>query len=179
MSTVEEESLVRTTSYEFSFDGLDVSDTLNDFVDGSTPILDNRSPDHPLSSGHPVPGARFANDIPIDFTSNTRTSNSGPRSAILLPRQAFQPYLRLFFSRLYPIFPIVDRHIFLDTFLTEEEQQKPLEVGEYAFLTALSAAVVLQLNVEDLGGISGPNSRQQATTSNPIETGLEPFLLIS
>lgn len=172
-SAVKDNSLVRTTTYEASFDDLDVSDNLDCFASRSAAGLDIVSLNEQLNLSPLLAGGRTANDIEIHFPPNPTIVGSGCQSTFLLPRQAFQPYLHLFFSRLYPIFPVVDRKDFLDNFMAVENQRTPLQPGEYAFLTALSAAVLLQLNVAEISNIAGPASHSRASDFLGTETGIE------
>lgn len=72
------------------------------------------------------------------------------QSSLLLPPSAFIPYAHLFFDRLYPVFPVVDRECLL-MMLSDGIEERPLPAGVYSFLAALSAAVIVQLNVADPG----------------------------
>lgn len=75
--------------------------------------------------------------------AETAETNDQP---LAIPPTAFAPYLELFFLRLYPIFPVLDQD-FLRTKCQAATGRMTL--SEYALLTALSAAVVVQLNVPD------------------------------
>ncbi|KAJ6440571.1 GATA-type sexual development transcription factor NsdD [Purpureocillium lavendulum] len=68
-----------------------------------------------------------------------------------LPPCFFEPYLRLFVDRLYPIFPVIDCQRLMRVVQEGTQSGQPLPAADYALLTSLSAAVVVQLN---LGGCS-------------------------
>lgn len=172
-SPLEDDTLARTTTQESSFDDLDVSDALDCYAGRSVVGLDIQLLNEQLSLSSLLPNARAVNDVGTNFPSSTTVVGAGTQSTFLLPRQAFQPYLHLFFTRLYPIFPVVDRKVFLDNFVTVKNQRTPLQPGEYAFLTSLSAAVVLQLNVTELGSTSGSFQHESAYGLLPSETGIE------
>lgn len=67
------------------------------------------------------------------------------------PPFTFAPYIELFFDRLYPILPVLDlqklREIVTGSSTTEDDWQISRE--DYALLTSLSAAVILQLNLHN------------------------------
>ncbi|KAF4336688.1 amylase cluster transcriptional regulator [Fusarium beomiforme] len=79
-------------------------------------------------------------------------------SLLMLPRSTFLPYVHTFFQRLYPVFPVVDKEYLLALLQSDEHQEQPLPIGLYSFLAALSAAVIVQLNVEDLGNLEAQSS---------------------
>lgn len=56
----------------------------------------------------------------------------------------FQPYISLFFNHIYPIMPIIDRHVYLNHDLYNANSCLTNET--YAFLCALSAATIVQLD---------------------------------
>ena len=174
-SAVEDDFLVGTTTYGSPYEDLDASNALDNFVSDSAAGLDNHSSYNQLSFDSLLPDARIVSDKATGSLPNTNVVGPNPPSALPLPRRAFQPYLQLFFRRLYPIFPVVDRQVFLDNFLTPENHKQPLQPGEYAFLTALSAAVVLQLNVTDLGFLLGSFSHDHASNFPSAETEIETF----
>jgi hypothetical protein len=66
-----------------------------------------------------------------------------------LPRSVFVTYVELFLERLYPVFPVVDPNA-LRAALQEDPlvAPHPIPPSVYCFLTALSAAVIVQLNVD-------------------------------
>lgn len=67
------------------------------------------------------------------------------------PPSTFSPYIELFFDRLYPILPVLDlqklREIVAEPSETDFDWQISKE--DYALLTSLSAAVILQLNLHN------------------------------
>ncbi|KND87426.1 putative sucrose utilization protein SUC1, partial [Tolypocladium ophioglossoides CBS 100239] len=68
--------------------------------------------------------------------------------AFQLPPAFFEPYVQLFFDRLYPVFPVLD-HQCVAALLRADEALAPISGGAYALLASLSAAVVVQLNIGD------------------------------
>lgn len=86
-----------------------------------------------------------------------------------LSRSDFLPYLQLFFDRLYPIFPVLDRPTFLKSFLVPETAQSPMPPPEYSLLTALSAAVIAQLNLSDSVTPLVISENLGSDPSNPFE----------
>lgn len=84
---------------------------------------------------------------------------SGPGLEPSLPRSTFLPYLQLFFNRLYAIFPVLNRHTFLETFVAQDVVGNTLDLNEHALLSALSATVIVQLNYSG----SGTTTAQQST----------------
>lgn len=79
-------------------------------------------------------------------------------SSFVIHRLVFVPYVRIFLRRLYPVFPVVDREALLALLEPEEHEERPIPVGMYGFLAALSAAVIVQLNVADLGALETESS---------------------
>lgn len=77
---------------------------------------------------------------------------------LMLPRSTFLPYVHTFFQRLYPVFPVIDKKCLLTLLQSDEHHEQPLPPGLYSFLAALSAAVIVQLNVEDLGSLEAQSS---------------------
>lgn len=92
----------------------------------------------------------------------------------LLPRTFFIPYVRLFLERLYPIFPVLDGESLLGLLQEPELQDQPLSVGLYAFLTALSAAVIVQLNGVDVESTTTPMSSLGGASTNARENAGQP-----
>lgn len=88
---------------------------------------------------------------------------------LMLPRSTFLPYVHTFFHRLYPVFPVIDKECLLTLLQSDEHQGQPLPVGLYSFLAALSAAVIVQLNVADPGG-----PEVQSSTFDDIDNGSRP-----
>ncbi|KAH6970220.1 fungal-specific transcription factor domain-containing protein [Fusarium avenaceum] len=87
------------------------------------------------------------------WASNDRVEAYLQPSLLILPRSTFLPYVHSFFQRLYPVFPVIDKECLLSLLQSDERQEQPLPSGLYSFLTALSAAVIVQLNVADLGSL--------------------------
>lgn len=88
------------------------------------------------------------------WTSNDGTQDLCQPLSFMLQRSVFVPYVRIFLQRLYPVFPVVDREALLQLLRPEEQEEEPISVGLYAFLAALSAAVIVQLNAADLGAFA-------------------------
>ena len=115
---------------------------------------DTFTTEHHSSAGcHPDGGRDLAKvceatdtfEEPIWMMSNETNDN------YLIPNYTFGPYVRLFFERLYPIFPVFDRET-LEALVIDrrlDEQRVTLSKGQYALLTSLSAAVIVQLNLAD------------------------------
>lgn len=61
-----------------------------------------------------------------------------------LPSEIFLPYVLLFFNHLFPIMPIIDRETYLNPSLYNASSSFTSET--YAFLCALSAATIVQLD---------------------------------
>jgi hypothetical protein len=65
-----------------------------------------------------------------------------------LPRSVFLTYVELFLDRLYPVFPVLDYHAILAALQQNPlVEPRPMLPSMYCFLSALSAAVIVQLNV--------------------------------
>ncbi|KAF9765517.1 hypothetical protein IL306_002187 [Fusarium sp. DS 682] len=88
-------------------------------------------------------------------------------SLLMLPRSTFLPYVHTFFQRLYPVFPVIDKECLLTLLQSDEHQDQPLPAGLYSFLTALSAAVIVQLNIADLGNLEAQSSTFDDIDNSP------------
>lgn len=76
---------------------------------------------------------------------NTRVAETDVQPT--LPRVSnarFHPYAQLFFNHLFPIMPVIDPKVYLDNRLYDQTNVLTSEV--YAFLCALSAATIVQLD---------------------------------
>ena len=62
-----------------------------------------------------------------------------------LPLSCFVPWTRVFLDRLYPVFPVVERHGLLETLSLPREAITP---SMLRFFAAMSAAVIVQLNLD-------------------------------
>ncbi len=69
--------------------------------------------------------------------------------SFMLPLSTFLPYIHMFFERLYPVFPVVDREYLLALLESNDHRGQPLSASLYSFVAALSAAVIVQLNLAD------------------------------
>ncbi|KAF5643577.1 amylase cluster transcriptional regulator [Fusarium sp. NRRL 25303] len=90
---------------------------------------------------------------------------------LMLPRSTFLPYVHTFFQRLYPVFPVIDKECLLTLLQSDEHHEQPLSAAFYSFLAALSAAVIVQLNVTDLGILEA----QQNSTFGDINNSTRPM----
>ena len=100
-------------------------------------------------------GPVFTPDVTEPFVS-PRTEDSSLGFDWRLPSSTFVPYIHLFFERLYPVFPVLDR----ESLLPEETTAGPAQTtwDQYALQSSLAAAVTVQLNVV---GASSPDSAGQ------------------
>lgn len=92
----------------------------------------------PLSTSREARDGIAMLDIPLEYQQEPCPTR--------LPPSFFLPYVKLFFSHLFPIMPVLDRHVYLDSDLLQGHE-KPLTSSNYALLTALAAATVVQLNL--------------------------------
>ncbi|KAF3938763.1 hypothetical protein ABW19_dt0200611 [Dactylella cylindrospora] len=67
--------------------------------------------------------------------------------AIAPPLAIFMPYINLFFEHLYPIMPIFDQKTMLADLAFRTDRSESLCPEDIAMFSALSAAVILQLNI--------------------------------
>ncbi|KAK6530268.1 hypothetical protein TWF694_003630 [Orbilia ellipsospora] len=121
------------------------------------------------------------------FAFNSEQHHSNKAMTI----SVFAPYLELFFKHLYPIMPIFDREADLNNPMLNTDELKILSQEEIAMYSALSALVILQLNVViDKSGTLVPSSQEDhlrlssnsatsspedmATTAYPVPA--EPFV---
>lgn len=97
----------------------------------------------------------------------------------LFTRECFKPYVELFFNRLYAVFPVIEKQSLLELLEAPHLQTQPLPSTIYAFLAALSAAVIVQLGLCDpeLSQTDGFES-QQSPQSGFVPSALSPELLI-
>jgi hypothetical protein len=92
--------------------------------------------------------------------SLTAPSSTWPRTeepTLQLPSSFFEPYVRLFVDRLYPIFPVLDAQYLLSLVRGDEASAPSTTKAEYALLSSLAAATIVQLNVEESPTIPGVN----------------------
>ncbi|UPK92496.1 hypothetical protein LCI18_003431 [Fusarium solani-melongenae] len=112
----------------------------------------------------------------------TATSTGYEPSPFALQYPNFVPYVRIYLERLYSVFPVVDRE-FLSSLFNPERQDAHIPVWLYAFLSALSAAVIVQLNVTDLKasdmGMSIENGYDHRTLVHESIPGFSPQFFIS
>ena len=89
-------------------------------------------------------------------------------AAAQLPRSVFLPYVELFLDRLYPVFPVLERHAILAAL--QDSLLDPLLPSFYCFLAALSAATIVQLNV------TGPSDFDNYRASGAVACSAELFV---
>ncbi|KAL2131938.1 hypothetical protein VTI74DRAFT_4420 [Chaetomium olivicolor] len=111
-----------------------------------------------------IPTSTFNGDLSGAWTLAWMDSSV---TADQLPRSVFLTYVELFLERLYPVFPVLDRHAVL-TALQEDPlvEPHPIPPSMYCFLTALSAAVIVQLNVA--GSLPGFHSQALSPEMMPL-----------
>jgi hypothetical protein len=119
----------------------------------------------------------FSVDLTLPYESgggilDTKTSN-------LLPLSAFIPYVQLFFERLYPVFPVMDKATIMDLLLSVDDESQQLPAGFYSFLASLSAAVIVQLNDTRLEPAQSLTSNFEAGVSLPPIFSAQFFVLQS
>ncbi|KAK2474812.1 hypothetical protein H9L39_14772 [Fusarium oxysporum f. sp. albedinis] len=85
----------------------------------------------------------------------------------MLPRSTFLPYVHTFFQRLYPVFPVIDKECLLTLLQSGEHPGQWLPTDLYSFLVALSTAVIVQLNVADLGNLEAQSSAFDDINNSP------------
>ncbi|RSL96460.1 hypothetical protein CEP52_011453 [Fusarium oligoseptatum] len=116
------------------------------------------------------------------WTTRVARSTGYEPSPFVLRYPNFVPYVRIYLERLYSVFPVVDRE-FLSSLLNPESQDGHIPVWLYAFLSALSAAVIVQLNVTDIkaSDMSMPidNEHPNRTCVRESIPGFSPQLFIS
>jgi hypothetical protein len=109
------------------------------------------------------------------------TPNVVERPAQLIGRDCFLPYVHLYFERLYAVFPIVDKAQLLEILEPPELHSQPLPPSLYTFLTALSALVIVQLNLgqEEVASAAFNSLELSSGTCSIPATTLSPELLVS
>ncbi|KAK2591698.1 hypothetical protein QQS21_010610 [Conoideocrella luteorostrata] len=81
------------------------------------------------------------------------------KTSVQLPPCFFEPYVRLFIDRLYPIFPVLDCHYLLSLVHVDGTIAAPSTTkAEYALLSSLAAATIVQLNIDDFPTVPGLDS---------------------
>ncbi|KAL2204387.1 hypothetical protein CC79DRAFT_1360260 [Sarocladium strictum] len=122
--------------------------------------------------------------ISPDLVKTGNLNNGSWLSAIappqLLDRSCFIPYVQQFFDRLYAVFPVVERDQLLDIVTNPHMHGQPLPPSIYTFLTALSAAVTVQLNLSDEDTFGAAGSVPIISEEGPVASpSLSPDLLIA
>lgn len=115
-----------------------------------SPSMDGGLP-FDVSLGTLTPGTEVQQYFPLNVTSVADSAlpplveKAGSGLDWKLPTSTFIPYVNLFFERLYPVFPILDR----DSLPSEETLSDPNHStwDRYALHTSLAAAVTVQLNI--------------------------------
>ncbi|KAF3195050.1 hypothetical protein TWF106_005779 [Orbilia oligospora] len=84
----------------------------------------------------------------------------------------FAPYVKLFVEHIYPIMPVFDRNKLVSDLEFRVDDPEPLSLEETAMFSALSAAVILQLNLTMEGEGTEPRGSQETALgpSVPEET---------
>lgn len=120
----------------------------------------------------------FGHDLQQYFPANTASTienfvsppSEGLESDLdwRLPTSTFVPYVKLFFERLYPVFPVLDR----DSLPSEDtaSDRSHATWDRYALHTSLAAAVTVQLNIV---GTSGLASTEQPLWSDVGSSTIE------
>lgn len=112
-------------------------------------------------------------DVDFDTSSSCWPCTGG--ETFQLPPSFFEPYLRLFVDRLYPIFPVIDCQRLMKLVQAGTQTGQPLAAADYALLTSLSAAVVVQLNLWGGSFASSPETCLDGTETTPTaESGQPP-----
>ncbi|KAK6506573.1 hypothetical protein TWF506_011478 [Arthrobotrys conoides] len=104
-----------------------------------------------------APENNFFSGLPSPSSSSSSCSSSSSTATPPTNRltdttfSTFVPYIRLFLEHIYPIMPVFDRNKLVTDLELRVDDQGPLPLEEIAMFSALSAAVILQLNltVED------------------------------
>jgi hypothetical protein len=66
------------------------------------------------------------------------------------------------------VFPVIDKECLLTLLQSDEHRDQPLPAGLYSFLAALSAAVIMQLNIADLGNLEVQSSAFDDIDYSPL-----------
>ena len=86
-----------------------------------------------------------ATNSSLEYIASCRQSFPTPRARI--PTECLIPMVEMFFDHAFPIMPVLDRNFYLSSdFLYSQD---PLPADEYALLTALSAIIIVQLNLPE------------------------------
>lgn len=85
-------------------------------------------------------------------------------------------HVELFFERLYPVFPVIDKTHIL-SLLQSEDLSQPLPSGFAAFLAALSAAVIVQLNLVDVQTLESPLDAPHGLLGSGDQSFSAPFFV--
>ena len=83
------------------------------------------------------PGSTTTND-------DTHSSMSSETLSARLPGLSFVPYIRLFFSYMFPIMPVIDQTVYLDPAFCNNSQLWSVE--QYCMLCAICAMTIVQLD---------------------------------
>jgi hypothetical protein len=117
----------------------------------------------------------FADDQvpPGTYTSPSDTATTSNRPSWTVPTSCFVPYVTLFFDRLYPVFPVLER----DSLPSEESVDDASHQGwdRYALHAALAAAVTIQLNIvgsqhDDFPSMPSASSPSPSSPPSPSST---------
>ncbi|KAK6525823.1 hypothetical protein TWF281_010866 [Arthrobotrys megalospora] len=111
-----------------------IGNVIDDFVAQDTVGEGNSSPED-------LVGNAFTYEPPLD------SSTPAEGNATNITFSVFAPYIKLFLEYLYPIMPVFDRNTLIADLTFRVDDAGPLSLEEIAVFSALSAAVIVQLNV--------------------------------
>lgn len=124
----------------------------------------------------------MATDVAPPVASTRLGSDVGPgwattnRAGLPLCLAVFVPYVDLFFERLYPVFPVIDRACIMEH-LQSHDASRPSPPSFYSFLAALSAAVMAQLNAADVENLEPPLEVRLETDCTPQQARSASFFV--
>ncbi|VUC29011.1 unnamed protein product [Clonostachys rosea] len=100
----------------------------------------------------------------------------GSKAAAHLPLTSFIPFVNIFFERLYAVFPVIDETSVTE-YLQSDDSSQPLPAGFYSFLAILSAAVIVQLNINVAEILQLPSETPEDLTCTPLQTPSAQFFV--
>lgn len=117
----------------------------------------------PIRNNNPNPGHPTADAFPSELTPPSSSSKAPSRDHITdTTFSTFAPYIKLFLEHIFPIMPVFDRNKLVADLTFRVEDPEPLSLEEIAMFSALSAAVILQLNLTVEQENSNPTENQEA-----------------
>lgn len=106
---------------------------------------------------------------PSAYSSPSDTAATSDKPGWTVPTSCFVPYVTLFFDRLYPVFPVLERDGLPSDSSVEDESHRLWD--RYALHAALAAAVTIQLNIvgsqHDIPSTSSASSHSSSSPSSP------------